>query len=144
MVINLEAVGLPLASDRFVLDLRVGNGLAGEFHVQVFTSLGELFVLLGLNRGPVDADELDHPAPDLGGNGLLGLSLGNLGAGLDLLDGDADLPGLLFNQVLAEQGPGELFGPLGDLLGQTLNGSGDDTFLDTFVQFAFVPLRNKY
>ena len=131
---------MPLASNRFVLDLSVGHGLAGEFHVQVFTSLGTLFVLLGLNGGPVDADELDHPAPDLRGDGLLGLGLGDLGAGLDLLDGDADLPGLLFNQVLADQGPGQLFGPLGDLLGQTFDGSGDDTFLDTFVQFAFVPL----
>ena len=137
--INLEAVRLPLASHRFVLDLGISHRFAGESHAQVFTSLGTLFKLLGFDRGAFDTDELDHFADDLGGEGLLGLSGADLGAGLDLLDGNADLPGLLFNDVLAEQSPGQVLGALGDPLGQTLDGGGDDTFLDAFVQFAFVP-----
>ena len=137
IIINLDLVRLPAADSRLVLDLGVGNRLATEGHDQGFTSLGTLFKLLGLAGRSVKTDELDHLAPKAFGPGLFRFALADLGASLDLLDGNANLVVPLLNNVLADQGSRQLRN-WGQLLNQTFQRSGDDGFLDALVQFAFV------
>ncbi len=138
IIINLDLVRLPAACGRLVLDLGIGNRLASEVHDQGFASLGTLFKLLGLAGRSIKTDKLDHLAPEALGPGLFRFALADLGASLELLDGNANLAVPLLNNVLADQGSGQLRGPLSQLLNQTFQRSGDGGFPDALVQFAFV------
>ena len=131
-------VRLPTADSRLILDLGVGDGLASEGQDQRFSSLGTLLKLVSLAGRSVKADKLEHLADKSLGLGLLRLLLVDLGASLDLLDGDADAGVPLLNDVLADQRPGQLAGALSQLFHQLFQGSTNDAFLDALVQFAFV------
>ena len=70
--------------------------------------------------------------------GLFSLVLVDLGADLDLLDGDADLAGLVLSldQVLANDGLGALRGQ--EDLGQALQRGGDHFLFNAFGLFLLV------